>query len=89
MFSLKLFYYKTFVKTVFVIVVKKSKIEYVNGIKHKRFIHDCEDVIRENGVFNGIIYGVKNIDGITQLKTTDEISISVAQRLRNVWSFYS
>lgn len=87
--SIKLFLCKISSNPVFIIEVKNSKVRHVKGDKNIKFINDCVDIVRENNISNGLIYAVKNSDGKTIIRTSSEISSESAQRLRNLWSFYS
>ncbi len=86
---IQLWFYRMFKNTEFIIEVKNSQIKYVSGMRDKRFINDCKDIVKANGLINGIIYGLKDVDGNVQLKTSSGVPAGVAQRLRNIWSFYS
>ena len=87
--SIKLFLCILGSNPVFIIEVKNSLVRYVKGDKNFKFLKDCEDIVCENKISNGLIYATKNSDGKTRIRTTSEISVDAAQRFRNVWSFYS
>lgn len=87
--SIKILLCKIREKPVFLLSVENGSVRQVNGESQFRFLKDCEDVVRENKVKKGLIYGVKNAEGKVSVKTSGEIPAAVAQRLRNVWSFYS
>jgi hypothetical protein len=87
--SLKLLFCKIGSKKTFIIEIKNSKVRHASGIEYKKFIHDCEDIVKENNLKNGLIYVVHSSAGTGQLKTSSEIPRGAAQRLRNAWSFYS
>ena len=87
--SLKLLFCKIGSKKTFIIEIKNSKVRHASGIEYKKFMQDCEDIVIENNLKNGLIYVVHNSSGASQLKTSSEIPPASAQRLRNLWSFYS
>jgi hypothetical protein len=87
--SLKILFCKIFSSPVFIIEIKKGKVTQVKGAKVIKFVHECEDIAKENNLSNGLIYAVKNSGGKARIKTSSEIPSGVAQRLRNVWSFYA
>jgi hypothetical protein len=87
--SIKLFLCKISANPVFIIEVKNSQIRLVKGDVSITFLSDCEDIVRENKITFGLIYGVRNSDGKTMIRTSSEIASGSAQRIRNLWSFYS
>ncbi len=86
---LKRIFYKLTSNVVFIIEVKNSRVKNVSGIEHIRFMEDCADVVKETDLKRGLIYAVKASDGRILIKTSGEVSPQAAQRLRNLWSFYS
>ncbi|MCH2224596.1 MAG: DUF3634 family protein [Crocinitomicaceae bacterium] len=87
--SIKLLLLKLSKSPTFIIEVRKAQVNHVSGAKQPQFINDCKDIIRDNQLRKGLIYGTKNENGKIVIKTSKEISAPIAQRLRNVWSFYS
>lgn len=87
--SFKIFICKISNRPTFIIEIKYSAIEHIYGDKNLKFIDDCRDIIRKNAVESGLIFAVKNSSGKTVIKTSSDVSSTVAQKLRNVWSFYS
>lgn len=78
-----------FARPDFIIQIKKGKVTQVKGPKVLKFVHECEDIAKENNLSSGLIYAVKNAHGKATIKTSSEIPSGAAQRLRNVWSFYA
>lgn len=76
-------------KPEFVLEVNNSQIQHRNGIKNVKFIHDCEDILKNYPSINGLVYVTKSVEGIKLLKTSSEIPTEIAQRMRNTWNFYS
>ena len=87
--ALKTFFIKTTKNPLFIIRVKNSTAEHIHGDKHVKFLNDCKDIARDNQLTKGLIYAVKDSSGKKRIKTSGEIPQGAAQRLRNVWGFYS
>ncbi|MDX2360141.1 MAG: DUF3634 family protein [Crocinitomicaceae bacterium] len=89
MSTLKIALLKLNPKTDFIFQVKDEEVVRVKGEQHSKFLNDCKDVAKENGLKKGLIYGLKGANGKIKVQTSSGIPSSVAQRIRNVWSFYT
>ena len=87
--SIKLILCKISSNSLFILEIRNSQIRHVSGVKNTKFLNDCEDIVKENNLTFGLIYAVKDTNGKTRIKTSSEISKASAQRIRNLWSFYS
>ena len=86
--TIKVLIRKIKTNTVFIFEIRQGRLKQVKGAKHLKFLNDCEDIVKENKLTNGIIYGERN-NGKIQIKTSSEIPKNASQRIRNLWSFYS
>lgn len=87
--SFKILLCKLISTPITIIEIRDSKVKLIYGQKNNSFIKDCEDVARENNLNYGLIYITKNSNGKLIIKTSSDITKDSAQRLRNIWSFYS
>ena len=76
-------------RTVFMFSIRSAKVHCVKGSPSLNFQRDCEDVVKEMCLTKGTISGVKNKDGKIQIKCSGSIPKAAAQRLRNIWGFYT
>jgi hypothetical protein len=75
--------------TLFILSIDKGEIAIEKGEVSPKFIADCKDVVRENKLQKGFVFLVRDAHGNTSIKTSKAIAAPIAQRFRNVWSFYS
>lgn len=76
-------------RTVFMLSIQNATVQSVKGSPPLNFQRDCEDVVKDMHLTKGTISGVKNNEGKIRIECSKSIPLAAAQRLRNIWGFYT